>query len=417
MSRWEMKPLESLTETPITYGVVKPGPEDKNGVKFIRGGDINAGRVLIAKLRTITQEVSQAYSRTLLNSGELLVSLVGNPGQVAIVPPELRHSNIARQVGLVRLSAAMEPRFVKYYLLSPLGQESLGAQSLGSVQQVINLKDLKTLLIPVPPLNEQRRIADILGSLDDKIELNRQMNETLEAMARRLFKSWFVDFDPVHKKAAARREHPDWDNATLSRHALPNLHPEIAELFPEGFEESSLGMIPAGWMVNNLTGLANISSGKRPSVLLDQAPVPVFGGGGRMGFTDAFLFNEPVILTGRVGTLGKFFRAMEQCWPSDNCLVLQPIDNHFYFTYLSLLRIDLTELNRGSTQPLLSQGDLKRVAVLIAPIDVMVAFDRFTRSVFSLVDQNLRESQTLTQTRDKLLPLLLSGELRVEEVK
>ncbi len=159
--KWRQAPLSELAhpDSPITYGVVKPGKEDANGVLFIRGGDIVGGRVLVEQLRTITSEVSQQYRRTQLYGGEIIVSLVGNPGQVAIVPDELKGANIARQVGLVRLRHDVDARYVKYFLSSPKGQEDLGAHSLGSVQQVINLRDLKTVVVPIPPLQEQRAIA------------------------------------------------------------------------------------------------------------------------------------------------------------------------------------------------------------------------------------------------------------------
>ena len=151
---WPRLVLSELTETnsPITYGVVKPGLEDPNGISFVRGGDISHGRILTEQLRTITPPVSQQYRRTQLRGGEILVSLVGNPGQVAIVPESLKGANIARQVALVRLSKYVDARFVKYYLSSPFGQGILGTHSLGSVQQVINLRDLKRIEVPVPPL-------------------------------------------------------------------------------------------------------------------------------------------------------------------------------------------------------------------------------------------------------------------------
>ncbi len=140
---WPETPLSDLTEpdTPVTYGVVKPGDEDADGVLFIRGGDIANGRVLTDELRTISKEVSGQYKRTLLRGGEIVMSLVGNPGQVAIVPESLRGANIARQAALIRLRKDVDSRFVMYFLGSRLGQEALGAHSRGSVQQVINLRD------------------------------------------------------------------------------------------------------------------------------------------------------------------------------------------------------------------------------------------------------------------------------------
>src|SRR5207244_1192195 len=106
---------------------------------------------------------------------------------------------------------------------------------------------IENFRFPLPSLAEQRYVARVLDSINEKIELNRQMNETLEAMARALFKSWFIDFDPVHSKAALRRQHPDWTNARIARAALPTMATDIATLFPDNFEESSLGSIPKGW--------------------------------------------------------------------------------------------------------------------------------------------------------------------------
>src|SRR5690606_4000182 len=131
--------------------------------------------------------------------------------------------------------------------------------------------DFPSFPILVPTILEQQRIADILGTLDDKIELNRRMNETLEAMARRLFKSWFVDFDPVHAKAALRREHPKLSNAELSRRALPKMAPEIAELFPDSFEDSTLGPIPKGWRAGTVADLASLDkSSIKPIAVPDE---------------------------------------------------------------------------------------------------------------------------------------------------
>jgi type I restriction enzyme S subunit len=159
--------LEALVETdsPITYGVVKPGGEGE--VTFIRGGDLARGRILSSQLRTITQEVSKQYARTLLRGGELLISLVGQPGQVAVAPPDLAGANIARQVGLIRLSARMNAEFVRFFLQSPVGQRALGAKQSGSVQQVINLGELRQVLVPVPPLSVQAEVVADLASLTE----------------------------------------------------------------------------------------------------------------------------------------------------------------------------------------------------------------------------------------------------------
>ena len=151
--------LETLTEAKsgITYGVVKPG--DMGSVPFVRGGDLIGGEVRLDRLRTITHEVSAQYNRTLLRGGELLMCLVGVPGQCAIAPPELDGANIARQVGLIRLRPEVNAEYVKDYLQSPPGQKSLGTFTGGSVQQVINLGDLRQVEIPLPDRPQQDEIV------------------------------------------------------------------------------------------------------------------------------------------------------------------------------------------------------------------------------------------------------------------
>jgi type I restriction enzyme S subunit len=144
---------------------VKPGPEDlETGVKFIRGGDIFEGKLAIENLRTITPAISKSYSRTLLSGGELVMSLVGNPGHVAVVPKSLAGANLARQAGLIALRNGIDADFIKFYLMSPQGRAELFAQMTGSVQIVINLHSLRTVRVPLPPLPVQRRIAGILSA-------------------------------------------------------------------------------------------------------------------------------------------------------------------------------------------------------------------------------------------------------------
>jgi len=162
--------LEELTEpdSPITYGVVKPG--DDGEVVFVRGGDLAQGHVLVGQLRTITQSVSRQYKRTLLRGGELLISLVGQPGQVAVAPPELAGANIARQVGLIRLGPRMNAEFVRFFLQSPVGQSALGARKSGSVQQVINLGELRQVLIPMPMPKVQADVVKHLVSFTEETQ-------------------------------------------------------------------------------------------------------------------------------------------------------------------------------------------------------------------------------------------------------
>jgi len=188
-AEWKQVRLDELTEagSPITYGVVKPG--DTGDVLFIRGGDLLGGRVLDGQLRTITRAVSEQYRRTLLRGGELLICLVGQPGQVAVAPPALSGANIARQVGLIRLRSEINSEFISYFLQSPDGQANLGTYTGGSVQQVINLSDLRTVNVPVPPLAEQQRIVGILDEAFAGLATAKAKAEKNLQNSRALFES------------------------------------------------------------------------------------------------------------------------------------------------------------------------------------------------------------------------------------
>jgi type I restriction enzyme S subunit len=417
---WPEVALSELTEpdTPITYGVVKPGVPDPRGVLFIRGGDIAHGRVLIGQLRTITDSVARQYQRTLLRGGEIVVSLVGNPGQVAVVPESLRGANIARQVGLVRLRATVDTHFVKYFLSSSKGKAALGAQSIGSVQQVINLRDLKTVRVPIPPLAEQRTIAGILGRLDDKIELNRKMNETLEAMARALFKSWFVDFDPVHAKTEGRD---------------PGLPADIAALFPDSFEDSDLGLIPKGWNVGKLGDVlrqriercvASAETASQPYVPIDCIS------------PDSLSLTESKPGQEAQSSLTKFHKGdllLGAMRPYFHKVCIAPFDGTtrttafvLYsrqtsdFAFATLLLHDqstidyATRHSTGSTIPYaVWASSLENMPVVLPPERVRAAYNNTVRPILVRIPMTHFESHGLVALRDTLLPKLMSGELRL----
>jgi type I restriction enzyme, S subunit len=437
-AEWQSAPLSDLTESgsPVTYGVVKPGPEVPGGVLFIRGGDIANGRILMDQLRTISLEVSGQYERTLLRGGELVVSLVGSPGQVAIVPDALHGANLARQAALVRLRRDVDARFVKYFLMSRTGQEALGAHSLGSVQQVINLRDLKTVRIPQPPLPDQRAISHILGTLDDKIELNRRMNETLEAMARAFFQSWFVDFDPVRAKAEGRD---------------PGLPKHVADLFPDSLVQTEVGAAPDGWPVNLLGNLCRrVAMGPFGSDITTNNYVPsgvpvVRGGNLATGFVHgpfvylteqkadalrgANAFANDIVITHR-GTLGQVGLIPE---PSDfpryvvsQSQMLLSIDKdaataEYVFEFLrSPAGQHALLANTSQTGvPAIARPTTSTRAIRIVepPIDVLNQFSRAVRATYARRQANVTESRALASLRDTLLPKLISGELRLKDAE
>jgi len=247
---------ELLNSKGITYGVVKPGDYETNGIPLIKAADVENGRVNTTPNFRISREKHQEHSRTELNGGELLITLVGTPGQCAIAPPEVKGFNVVRAVGVFSVNTLADSRFIMYSIQAPESQAYIRNVCNTTVQATLNLGDFKGLPLSIPEINEQKAIAHILGTLDDKIELNRKTNETLEAMAKALFKSWFVDFDPVRAKAEGRST------------GLPD---EISDLFPDSFEDSELGAIPSGWEVAELGDCElDVESGRRPKGGIDK---------------------------------------------------------------------------------------------------------------------------------------------------
>lgn len=216
---WRIRPLEAISTDNITYGVVQPGPEDENGVRLVRGGDIKAGRVNSA-LRTISSAVSNQFDRTVLRGGELLVSLVGYPGETAIASKDLAGANIARQVGLVRLNESNDSHFIQQYLSSPIGKKVLLGGMIGSAQQVINLNALREVEVPLPPLHEQKDIAAILTAVDDKLDVIARQIEATQTLKQGLMQTLF-------SRGTGSQAAEDWP--TVELHTVAHVRTGVAK--------------------------------------------------------------------------------------------------------------------------------------------------------------------------------------------
>ncbi|WP_244154376.1 restriction endonuclease subunit S [Ectopseudomonas composti] len=196
---WNLKALEELSVENITYGVVQPGENLEVGVPLIRGGDIKGGKIS-SKLRTVSVEISNQFKRTTLCGGELLVSLVGNPGETAVVPDGLAGANIARQAGMIRTGSRAISEFIHCYLSSPAGKACLLGGMIGSAQQVINLKSLRGVYVPMPPEAERMKITSACQSIFaklDALERKKAYYQTLKRglMQKLLTGEWRVKLD------------------------------------------------------------------------------------------------------------------------------------------------------------------------------------------------------------------------------
>jgi type I restriction enzyme S subunit len=294
----------------------------------------------------------------------------------------------------------------------------------------------ETTLIPLPDRADQRAIACILGSLDDKIELNRRMNRTLEEMARAIFKSWFIDFDPVRAKAAVRREHPKWTDEQVSRAACPKLKPEIARLFPDSFEDSELGEVPKGWRVGRLGDITEHPrrgvqpdqiAADTPYIALEHMPrrcIALSDWGLANGLeSNKFMFRKGEILFGK---LRPYFHKVgvapvDGVCSTDIVVVAPKSAVWFGFALGHVSSVEFVEYtNAGSTgtkMPRTSWAEMARYTLALPPQTVTRAFTEWLQPVVDRIIAGIHQSRTLAALRDTLLPKLVSGELRIKDAE
>ena len=250
-------------------------------------------------------------------------------------------------------------------------------------------------------LAEQREVGRLLGTIDDRIALLRETNATLEAIAQALFKSWFVDFDPVHAKQQGLLP-AGMDEAT-------------AALFPDSFEESELGLVPKGWRAGKVEDLLELAYGKALKATDRVAgDVPVYGSGGVTGHHNRALVNSPTVVVGRKGTVGSLYWEDRPCFPIDTVFYVRtqtPLTYCFY----QLCVLGLEGMNTDGAVPGLNRNNVYRLPVVIPPPPVLAAFDEIAASVRARVFANFMQAQTLTTLRDTLLPRLISGQLRLPQ--
>ena len=348
----------------------------------------------------VDQATWDTWFRAHLEPGDILFSTVGSIARSCMVPEKPKFCIAQNVLGFRVDRSKADPRFVYYAINDSFFQHEVHGRTIETVQKSIKVHDLKTCRIPLPSLPEQHAIANILGTLDDKIELNRQMNETLEAMARALFKSWFVDFDPVRAKAEGRD---------------PGLPKPIADLFPDSFEDSELREIPKGWEVGPLDSVLVLQRGfDLPATRRTSGAYPVLAASGPSGTHNEFMVRGPGVTTGRSGVLGKVFYVDDDFWPLNTSLWVKEFRHSRPAYAFHLLRgIDFAMFNAGSAVPTLNRNHVHNLPTLLPPMGLIDAFEQVATSSLKRQKHNDHQSRTLATMRDTLLPKLISGELRV----
>lgn len=417
---------ELLGSRGITYGVVKPGDNTPGGVPLLKAADVGNGRVNINPAFRISPDKHQEHCRTELTGGELLITLVGTPGQCAIAPIEVKGFNVVRAVGVFTVKEDISSRYVMYAIQSPSSQNHILNICNTTVQATLNLGDLKGLPLRIPPLQEQEAIAHILGTLDDKIELNRKTNETLEAMAKALFKSWFVDFDPVKAKAEGRPT---------------GLPAEIGDLFPDSFEDSELGEIPSGWAIAEINQIVNLKKDSVdpstvPEETFDHYSIPAFDAGKHPGSEPGSSIKSQKFLVGNDDLLvSKLNPSTPRVWIpfsssarrsicSTEFLVCQAsTDVGRAFVYCLASSDSIIEVMTGlaggtsNSHQRIRPGDFLALDCCIGSQEVRAAFSDVVEPLLRKTLAQKIENRSLASARDALLPKLISGEIRIPDAE
>jgi type I restriction enzyme S subunit len=384
--------------------------------------DVFDNRLVYENARQITEsDFLETHRRTNLEPGDILFTNTGTIGRMAIAPdvPRTRRTTFQKSVAILKpRQNLIEPRFL-YYTLK-FDNARLTELAAGTSQKNLLLKDFRSFEIRIPHPDQQRNIAHTLGTLDDKIELNGRMNETLEAIARALFKSWFVDFDPVRAMAEG---------------SDPGLPQPLAGVFPGSFEDSELGEIPRGWEVGSFGNLISQRServGAREVVVLSAVAT------GKLARSDDhftkrvysketdkylvveqwdFAYNPSRINIGSIGMLEEAIRG----GVSPVYVVARPKPAYRWFLKFLLRRAYIktwiNTLASGSVRQSLSYADFASIPCVVPPEEVTQEFDQRWSTLRETIRSYEAESRTLATLRDTLLPKLISGKLRVDSAE
>lgn len=424
-----------------------------SGVPVIKGAQLHGAYVSDINFDYLTEEKALELSSSIAVRRDLVITHRGTIGQVCIIPDDSEYEKYIVSQSQLKVTldqTKINPYFANYFFRSRLGQHRLlaNASQVGVPAIAKASTSVKEILVPCPELSVQQRVVDILRSLDEKIELNRQMNETLEAMAQALFKSWFVDFDPViDNSLAAGNEIPEpLQKRAAARQALgdqrKSLPAKIQSLFPDSFVfTNEMGWVPEGWKVQSVDESLIINprlalpKGKT-APFVDMKALPTagfsvsdvirkeFNGGSKFQQGDVlFARITPCLENGKTAVVD-FLNVEEVGFGSTEFIVLRGKDGISTSFVCCLSRHP--KFRSHCEQGMVGSSGRQRVQnssfndyylALPAPENLLQYFDSYTTSYFERISNKRRESETLSELRDALLPKLLSGELRIPDAE
>jgi type I restriction enzyme S subunit len=389
-----------------------------SGTPIITVEHLGQNSILHEGVPRVSDADRNRLSRYSLCTGDIVFSRVGSVDRRALVKCAEDGWLFSGRCLRVRPNAEkIDSGFLSYFFGLPAFKEYIRAIAVGATMPSLNTSILSEVVVLHPrSIGEQRAIARILGALDDKIELNRRMNETLEAMARVLFKSWFVDFDPVRAKTAGREQR--------------GLASDIAGLFPDAFDQDEM---PLGWHLGQLSDIASVVMGASPpGETYNELGIGVPLVNGPVEYGDFFVEKKKwttqptrlsckgdLILCVRGSTTGRHaFSDDEYCLGGGVCAIRAIRSEQALVNRLVLDGLpELLSKTTGSVFPNLSSEDIKSLRVVIPPLPIAKLFCNLIAPADQRVWNNVSESRTLSMLRDTLLPRLISGGVRVKDAE
>lgn len=430
-SDWEISSVGEVSHvvtkgtTPTTLGY----QFQESGIRFVKVETLsNDGAFYKDKFAYISEEAHEALARSQLRENDILFSIAGTIGRTALVTAEWLPANTNQAIAIVRPNTdAVLPKFLRYVLTNPSFTQTANTKTVQSVQANFSLGELKLSKFNLPSISDQKEIVGVLGSLDDRITLLRETNKTLEAIAQAIFKSWFIDFDPVRAKMEGR--------------APAGMDEETAALFPDELVESELGLVPKGWSATSIEEICStITNGGTPSrsnnEFWQSGSIPWYKTG---DFSDGFLLEPSEKITSvalanssvkllpenavlmaiyaapTVGRLGVLTRPSTFNQACTGMVAKSEVGTWFLYWTLYFGRDWFNSRANGAAQQNISKAIVASYR-LVKPMErLLSAFDELADPLHKKIRQNVEQVETLSALRDTLLPRLISGKLRLAD--
>lgn len=429
MTKWMERKLSELGR--ITTGKTPPPSQHSfygGNIPFVTPSDMDIRRTIDTTARYLTNAGAANVKSSFIDKPAICVSCIGSVGKAVLVDQPFVSN---QQINSIVVYEYVERLFVYYNLLGR--KDEIRFKASGAVQPIMNKSDFGRLTLRIPDQPTQKRIAKVLGSLDDKIELNRRMNETLEEMARTLFRDWFIDFGPTRRQMDGAT-----DPAAIMGHAFPNNKAAaLAPLFPARLGEDGL---PKSWEVKPFSIFCDIIGGGTPktsqpaywdgnipwfsvvdtppkgSVFVIETEKNITSKG--LKESSARLISAGTTIISARGTVGNLAIAGADMAFNQSCYGLKHTDiTGDYFVFLAAQRMvsQLKAMAHGSVFSTITRKTFESISLAMPAPELLAQFEQQVEPLFQRIYLNVTETNTLAQMRDLLLPKLMSGEIQLKD--